>query len=377
MKKLCLWIMVVCLVLTTLSASAFAYTELDYSCFEGEWFWSIADNDNVDTRRELASADLRIIQCNGEYLTFEFYGTAYHYLRKVYGTRIGIYDNTAYAENEDGLYVRLYFSESGISFETNMKSGASAALAKSDGFYPRTNEVDYARDINMCVGGYNLRRTIASVNGFDMLPILDVACELGFNVIFNDNEYILTNNIVSYTFKNGEAAVANTTGEWIGLDIVPQYIKGRFMIPAKFFTDVFGYSYVWDSVTDTVFINSTEQYNALINSADRQTTSDLSKYLGEWYTYYEDTPYAKLTISEINDTYLVACMEKLRGKAVYWEIGKATFTDSATAVSEGRYKVPAYDTDISQKYIIRLADDNIYLIADDDLAEEIILERER
>ena len=263
MKKLCLWMTVICLVVTSLSISAFAYRELDYSCFEGEWEWN---NPTVPSRLDMGSVELRILKANGEYIIFEFYGTAYHYIGKFCGTRAAVNDGTVRVTNEGGHYLNLYFSESGISFETDMKGGTSGALTKVEGFSPKTNEVDYARDINMCVSGYNLKRTIASVNGFDMLPILDVAGELGFNVIFNDTDYTLTNEIVSYTFKNGEAAVTNTTGEWIGLDIVPQYIKGRFMIPAKFFSDIFGYSYVWDSVTDTIFLNSAEQYNYLINT---------------------------------------------------------------------------------------------------------------
>ena len=359
MKKLIVMFTVICLLLSGISVYVSAYRELDYSCFEGEWEWAQNVGDN---RYMLASAELRVLQCNGEYITFEFYGTAYHYVGKFHGTRVGIYDNSVSVKNDDGHNLKLTFSEKGIYFETDIKDKPCGYMERVGGFAPKSNEIDYARDINMCVSGQNLSRVIASVNGFDMLPILDVAGELGFTVVFNDYDYTLTNDIISYTFKNGDPAVTVSTGEWCGLDIVPQYIKGRFMIPAKFFTDVFGYSYVWDAVTDTVFLNSADEYNALI--ASRNAPADKSAYLGEWHAYSEDRLYCILTISEITDEYLVAKAEKASGKAVEYNIGKAVFIDDTTATATGMMTVPAYETYEPQDYKIELAGDKVYLYVD-------------
>ena len=123
-----------------------------------------------------------------------------------------------------------------------------------------------ARQMWLHVNNQGVQREVCQVWGFDMLPILDIAGELGFSVTTDGSKAVLSNANNSYTFRLGDATVYDAYGNWYGLDVVPQYIKGRFMIPAKFFIDVFGCSYVWDPVMDYLFINSEYMYNEMINS---------------------------------------------------------------------------------------------------------------
>lgn len=123
-----------------------------------------------------------------------------------------------------------------------------------------------ARQMWMHVNNQGVQREVCQVWGFDMLPILDIAGELGFSVTTDGGKAVLSNANNSYTFRLGDATVYDAYGNWYGLDVVPQYIKGRFMVPAKFFIDVFGCSYVWDPVMDYLFINSEYMYNEMINS---------------------------------------------------------------------------------------------------------------
>lgn len=118
-----------------------------------------------------------------------------------------------------------------------------------------------AREMDMYVSGHKLWREISSVQGFDMVPVLDIAAELGFSSSFDGTKASIWNDYACYTFEKENPTVHDDKGNLYGLDIVPQYIKGRFMIPAKFFKDVLKYSYVYDSVTDAVFLNSENEYN--------------------------------------------------------------------------------------------------------------------
>ncbi len=125
-----------------------------------------------------------------------------------------------------------------------------------------------ARQMWMHVNNNGVQREVCQVWGFDMLPVLDIAGELGYQVAFDGHEAVIYNDYNAYGFKEGDASVYDYYGNWYGLDVVPQYIKGRFMIPAKFFTDVLGCSYVWDPAMDYLFLNSDYMYNVMINSPE-------------------------------------------------------------------------------------------------------------
>lgn len=136
----------------------------------------------------------------------------------------------------------------------------------------------YARDMNIYVNGHHLIRDVQTVGKFDMLPILDIAGELGFKVNFDNYTACIYNDNRSYSFRLGDAVVSDNYGNRFGLDVVPQILNGKFMIPAKFFQDVMLKSYVWDDVTDTVFLGSENEYNWLINTDEYKRAKNIQSY---------------------------------------------------------------------------------------------------
>lgn len=133
-----------------------------------------------------------------------------------------------------------------------------------------------ARELMIYVNNQLVKRDIQSVNGFDMLPILDISEELGYSCEFDGTTAILKNDVTSYTFKLGSPAVFDQNGTEYGLDIVPQFINGKFMIPAKFFQDVLHKSYGWDEVTETLFLGSGDAYLWLISTPEYQEAKKIN-----------------------------------------------------------------------------------------------------
>lgn len=127
-----------------------------------------------------------------------------------------------------------------------------------------------AQDINMYINNQFVVRDMQTVSDFDMLPVLDIAGELGFNCYFDGYTIELYNDHKSFTFTMGSASVYDESGRWYGLDIVPQIINGKVRVPAKFFQDALGMSYVWDEVTNTIFMGSESTYEWLVNTYEYQ-----------------------------------------------------------------------------------------------------------
>ncbi len=146
----------------------------------------------------------------------------------------------------------------------------------------------YAQSMNMYVSNQPLVRDIVSVSGFDMLPILDIAGELGFQCYYDGNSVSIYNDSKTYVFTLGDASVYDESGNWYGLDVVPQALNGSVRVPAKFFQDVMGMSYVWDSVTNTIFMNSEDTYNWLINTEEYKNPPP-STMEGVYYQFLRST----------------------------------------------------------------------------------------
>ncbi len=125
-----------------------------------------------------------------------------------------------------------------------------------------------AREMWLHINNTGVQRNVCQMWGFDMLPVLDIAGEIGFNVSFDGSAAVLYNDSKSFTFTLGDASVYDGDGNWYGLDVPAQYIQGSFMIPVKFFIDTFGYSYVWDPYMDYLFLNSEDKYNSMISSEE-------------------------------------------------------------------------------------------------------------
>ena len=171
-----------------------------------------------------------------------------------------------------------------------------------------------AHEMDMYVSNQYVVRDMQTVWGFDMLPVMDIAGELGFNCSFDGQNLVLYNDWRSFSFTLGSASVYDQNGAWYGLDVVPQVIEGRVRVPAKFFQDAMGMSYVWDDVTNAVFLNSEASYYSVINSYSR------SAYIGD----YPDP------ISAGEGVYVVGCDEYI------------TLRRRPSAESEAITKIPLF-----------------------------------
>ena len=125
-----------------------------------------------------------------------------------------------------------------------------------------------AAETGMYVNNAYVSREFDTIGQFDMVPILDIAGELGYGCDFDGSQFRLYNDNVTYTFTMGSADVFSHDGTWFGLDVVPQFINGRVMIPANFLIYILGTPYTWDNVTQTLFINSNYSYRWLTGTKE-------------------------------------------------------------------------------------------------------------
>lgn len=130
--------------------------------------------------------------------------------------------------------------------------GASASAAQTD----------------MYVNNTYVSREFTTIGQFDMVPILDIAGELGYSCSIDDQKFQISNGVTTFYFTIGSADVYAQDGVWFGLDIVPTIINGRVMIPSNFLIYNMGVAYSWDDITSTLFINSDYTYKWLINTPE-------------------------------------------------------------------------------------------------------------
>ena len=145
-----------------------------------------------------------------------------------------------------------------------------------------------AAETGMYVGGNYVQREFTTIGNFDMVPILDIAGELGYSCTYDGNQFWLYNDAVSYAFTMGSPDVYSNDRTWFGLDIVPQIINGRVMIPANFIIYNLGVSYTWDNLTKTLFIASDDTYRWLISTPEYQegkAIQDTWNAVQGWWEY--------------------------------------------------------------------------------------------
>lgn len=148
-----------------------------------------------------------------------------------------------------------------------------------------------AAETGMYVGGNYVQREFSTIGNFDMVPILDIAGELGYSCTYDGNQFWLYNDAVSFVFTMGSPDVYSNDGTWFGLDIVPQVINGRVMIPANFIIYNLGVSYTWDDLTKTLFIASDDTYRWLISTPEYQegkAIQDTWNAVQGWWLDYND-----------------------------------------------------------------------------------------
>lgn len=150
-----------------------------------------------------------------------------------------------------------------------------------------------AAEVPMYVHDIYVTRELGRVGDFDMLPILDIAGEMGYACDYDGTTIRLWKGGQSFTFTMGSPDVYDQNGMWFGLDVVPQIINGKVMIPANFLIYNLGTDYTWDDKTSTLFINSDNTYRWLISTPEYQngvtTENDTRNILEKIYDEHPGT----------------------------------------------------------------------------------------
>lgn len=91
-----------------------------------------------------------------------------------------------------------------------------------------------------------------------MIPLRGVLETMGIDIVWNAEEQSITaERGDSYAlFKIGETTLKTAEGE-INLDVAPEIINDRTMIPLRAVTESFGAEVTWDADTKTVTITGT------------------------------------------------------------------------------------------------------------------------
>lgn len=118
-----------------------------------------------------------------------------------------------------------------------------------------------AANINMCVKDNYVTRDLQTLGSVDMIPILDIAGELGLKTYFDGYNLWIEDGYRSYKFTLGSADVYDSQGNWHGLDAMPKYANEKLYIPSTFLTNVLGISYSWDNITKTLYIGAEKTLN--------------------------------------------------------------------------------------------------------------------
>lgn len=130
------------------------------------------------------------------------------------------------------------------------------------------------------------------INGRTMVPMRAIFEQLGATVTWDDATKTATgtttDTAVSVTI-NSTAITIN--GEIKTMDVAPQIVDGRTLVPARFISEAFGCSIEWDDESRTVFITTA-------STEDGKTT----------FEYYTDATipfpkYDSVTGSALIDTY--------------------------------------------------------------------------
>lgn len=139
---------------------------------------------------------------------------------------------------------------------------------------------------SMYINDIYVERDVVQYDSIDMLPIADIAGELGFKYRRDGNEFRITSDTINYYFYLGSATVSDNKGHTYGLDVRAMELGGKIRIPSTFLTKILGLSYDYDYVTDMLFINSK---NLLSEFKDTFLYSQYKKAADKQVSYYWDT----------------------------------------------------------------------------------------
>ena len=134
----------------------------------------------------------------------------------------------------------------------------------------------------------------SSSNGYTLFRVRYLGEKLGCDVSGNPDDKCITvsKDDIHRDFYNGSAAVYDWAGNSYNLVTAPKFVDGNTMVPAEFYRDQFGISVIWDDVTSSLFINSENTYNWLVDTPEHkdakkrknQLTQDQARdRLYNWY----------------------------------------------------------------------------------------------
>ena len=105
-------------------------------------------------------------------------------------------------------------------------------------------------------------------NDYTLFPVRYLGEKLGCDVSWNPNDKCISvsKGDTHRDFYNGSTAVYDWNGNSYNLVTVPKLVDGNTMVPAEFYRENFGVSVIWDDVTSSLFINSEDTYNWLVNT---------------------------------------------------------------------------------------------------------------
>ena len=113
-------------------------------------------------------------------------------------------------------------------------------------------------------------------NDYTLFPVRYLGEKLGCDVYWNPDDKCITvsKGDIHRDFYNGSPVVYDWNGNSYSLVTAPMLVDGNTMVPAEFYRDHFGISVLWDSVTSSLFINSEDTYNWLINSEEYKQATE-------------------------------------------------------------------------------------------------------
>ena len=126
---------------------------------------------------------------------------------------------------------------------------------------PMSPPLAYANEINVTVNGQRVDfqgQGPANIDGHTMIPVRGVFEMMGFNIIWNETlqQVILSRGRTSAMFTIGRRTLY-VNGRTYALNVPPQVIGGRTMMPVRNIAESLGYHVGWDRFTNTVLISST------------------------------------------------------------------------------------------------------------------------
>lgn len=135
----------------------------------------------------------------------------------------------------------------------------------------------YAYDVDIYIKSYHVIRDIRNVDGYDMLPIADIAGELGYTyTVISDDKFSVTANNRTYDFTINDNMAYDNNGGRYNLGTAPQIMEGAVRIPSNFFTEILDVGYIWDEYIHAVFIDAQNSYDWIITTPEYQAAQGIN-----------------------------------------------------------------------------------------------------